>query len=62
MLIQNQRKSTMDNNTTPNLALTLQIKNHMNVQMVNWKESKPVSRILPLATRKKHQKEMSANL
>ena len=52
----------MDSNTTPNLALTLQIKAHMNVQMVNWKESKPVPRMLPLAIRKRLQKEMSANL
>ena len=61
LLTQNQKKSIMDNNTTPNLALTLQIKNHMNVQTVNWKESKPVPRMLPLAIRKKRQREMSAS-
>ena len=62
MLTQYQRKSTMDSNTTPNLVLTPQIKAHMNVQTVNWKESKPVPRMLPLAIRKRHQKEMSASL
>ena len=61
LLTQNQRKSTMDSNTTPNLVLTLQIKTHMNVQKVNWKEIKPVTRILPLTIRRSFPKEMSAS-